>query len=356
MSFVRVAPEQHDTLPEIPEPAENPHLFGHGEAMRHLAGAYREGRLHHGLILAGPAGIGKATFAFHLARHLLRFPDANAAPDGFQPDDPASTLFRLVAQGAHPSVLHLTRPINERTKSFRTALTADEVRKVGRFLSMTSHDGGYRVVIVDPADDMNVHAANALLKNLEEPPPRTLFALISHSSGNLLPTLRSRCQVVRMSPLEDEDLVAALKSVPGAGSEAQDGFANVLANAGGSVREALMMTRFGGAEIGGAVEAVTRDGRFDVAAAWRIAEAVTGKDSEMQFRLFTTACLDMVTAAAGEAGRAGELHRAARLAELARELTTALDETETYNLDKRQFAMATLRRLHGELPRMAASG
>ncbi len=115
-------------------------------------------------------------------------------------------------------MLHLTRPANEKTKGFKTVVTVDEIRRVNRFLSMTSHDGGYRVVIVDPADDMNVNAANALLKNLEEPPSRTVFILISHSPGGLLPTIRSRCQMVRLSPLGNDDLIAALSAVRAAAS------------------------------------------------------------------------------------------------------------------------------------------
>ncbi|MBE0695103.1 MAG: DNA polymerase III subunit delta', partial [Aquamicrobium sp.] len=155
MSFVRLAPEQFDTIPEIAEPAENPLLLGHEEAAAHVAAAYRSGRLHHALLLCGPAGIGKATFAFHLAEHLLAHPVPQDAPPALSPRDPASALFRQIAQGAHPSVLHLTRPLNEKTKAFKSAVTVDEIRRIGRFLSMTSHDGSWRVVIVDPADDMN---------------------------------------------------------------------------------------------------------------------------------------------------------------------------------------------------------
>ena len=167
-----------------------------------LAAAYRSGKLSHALLLAGPQGIGKATLAFHLARHLLRHPSPETAPDELEGPDTASSLFRQIATGAHPSVLHLTRPMNEKTKSFKTVVTVDEVRRINRFLSLTSHDGSYRVVIVDPADDMNTNAANALLKNLEEPPSRTLFILITHSIGRLLPTIRSRCQTILLSTAE----------------------------------------------------------------------------------------------------------------------------------------------------------
>ncbi|RUW17149.1 DNA polymerase III subunit delta', partial [Mesorhizobium sp. M1E.F.Ca.ET.041.01.1.1] len=211
MIFERIAPEQHDTLDGVPEPSETPRLIGHAQAAGMLAAAYRAGKLPHALILTGPLGIGKATLAFHLAHHVLKYPDFTAAPGTLAVPDPASSLFRLIATGAHPSVLHLTRPANDKTKSFKTVLTVDEIRKVSRFLSMTSHDGSYRVVIVDPADDMNTNAANALLKNLEEPPARTLFILIVHAPGSLLPTIRSRCQMVRLTPLAADELMAVLE-------------------------------------------------------------------------------------------------------------------------------------------------
>ena len=140
---------------------------------------------------------------------LVRTPRRTVSRRG----DPASSLYRQVASGAHPSLLHLTRPFDEKNKKFKTALTVDEIRRVGRFLSLTAHDGGYRIVIVDPADDMNTNAANALLKNLEEPPSRTLFVLVAHSLGRLLPTIRSRCQIVRLQPLGDADLLAALAAI-----------------------------------------------------------------------------------------------------------------------------------------------
>ncbi|TIP07128.1 MAG: DNA polymerase III subunit delta', partial [Mesorhizobium sp.] len=120
MIFERIAPEQHDTLDGVPEPSETSRLIGHAQTAGMLATAYRAGKLPHALILAGPHGIGKATLAFHLAHHLLRHPDFAAAPEALAVPDPASSLFRQIATGAHPSVLHLTRPANDKTKSFKT--------------------------------------------------------------------------------------------------------------------------------------------------------------------------------------------------------------------------------------------
>jgi len=345
MSFVRLAPEQFDTIPEIAEPAENPLLLGHEEAAAHVAAAYRSGRLHHALLLCGPAGIGKATFAFHLAEHLLAYPVPQDAPPALSPRDPASALFRQIAQGAHPSVLHLTRPLNEKTKAFKSAVTVDEIRRIGRFLSMTSHDGSWRVVIVDPADDMNTNAANALLKNLEEPPPRTLFVLIAHSPGGLLPTIRSRCHLVRLKPLAPDTLLAVLDGLGAGLPERGDARAALAARAGGSVREALLLTRYGGLDIAEALARVVALKDFSVPEAWRVAEAVSGRDAAVQFSLFNQTALDTIAGWARRAAADGNVAGAAVLSDLWREAERLTAETEIYNLDKRQHVMGLLRRM-----------
>src|SRR5690606_35641741 len=212
----------------------------HSEARGLLASAIDAGKLHHALLLAGPQGIGKATLSFHLAYHL--FSNRRTEGEGvFLADpDPASQAFRLIAQGAHPSLLHLTRPFMEKERKFRTVITVEEIRRLSRFLSMTSFDGGYRVVIVDPAEDMNTSAANALLKSLEEPPPRTIFILITHSPGRLLPTIRSRCQTMRLQPL-DNDLLADLLARLGTDLPDDPAARNAFfAQAGGSARNAFL--------------------------------------------------------------------------------------------------------------------
>lgn len=345
MSFIRLSPEQFDTIAEIAEPAENPLLLGHDEAGAQVAAAYRAGRMHHALLLAGPAGIGKATFAFHLAQHLLAHPDPAAAPAVLAPRDPSSTLFRQIAQGAHPGVLHLTRPLNDKTKTFRSAVTVDEIRRISRFLSMTSHDGGWRVVIVDPADDMNANAANALLKNLEEPPPRTLFVLIAHSPGALLPTIRSRCHIVRLAPLQSQTLLSVLDHLDAGLPDSDSARMALAARAGGSVREALMLTRYGGLDIAEAMNDVVSARDFPVEAAWKVAEAVSGRDAGVQFDLFCQTVLDTVADRARMAAANGELGHAAAMSELWREMERMTAEAQTYNLDKRQHVMGLLRRM-----------
>ena len=341
----RLAPEQFDSLPDAPEPAENPHLFGHAEAIDLIASAYRSGKLHHALLLTGPKGIGKATFAFHLAHHLIRHPGAAEAPDRFATPDPASSLSRQIASGAHPAVLHLTRPYDDKTKKFRGAITVDEIRKVARFLSMRSHDDSYRVVIVDPADDMNRNAANALLKNLEEPPARAIFLLISHAPGGLLPTIRSRCQVLRMSPLSVEDVDQVLKSF-GSGLPADPAARAALTErAGGSARQAILMTQHGGFEITEAADKFLAQKRRDPAEAYRLADAVAGREQAVPFAILNEHLMDRIASEASLAAERGDARRAHRLAELFREANTAIVETETYNLDKRQHVVGLLNRI-----------
>jgi DNA polymerase-3 subunit delta' len=349
MIYERIAPEQHDTLDGVPEPSETPRLVGHTQVAGMLAAAYRTGKLPHALILAGPLGIGKATLAFHLAHHLLKHPDFGAAPDTLSVPDPASSLFRQIATGAHPSVLHLTRPANDKTKSFKTVLTVDEVRKVSRFLSMTSHDGSYRVVIVDPADDMNTNAANALLKNLEEPPARTLFILIVHAPGSLLPTIRSRCQMVRLAPLANDELMSVLEGMEPAPPDDPAARAALAERAGGSARSAILLTQYGGLEIAGALDALVAARKPEVAGAHRLAEAVAGRDQSIQFDIFNRRALDLLSAAASDAALAGDLARAKALSEAWHEALNTISEAETFNLDKKQHALTMIDRLNSAM-------
>lgn len=349
MSFERIAPEQHDTLEGVPEPAENPVLVGHAQAARMLAGAYRSGKLPHALIFAGPVGIGKATLAFHLTHHLLKYPDPSTAPESLAAPDPASSLFRQIASGAHPSVLHLTRPYDDRAKRFKTVLAVDEIRKVGQFLSLTSADGGYRVVIVDAADDMNTNAANALLKNLEEPPKRTLFILVVHAPGRLLPTIRSRCQTIRLSPLRASELFQVLDGGDPPPPDDPSARAVLAQRAGGSARTAILLTQYGGLEITEALDRLVTASNRNIADYHRLAEAVAGRDRAIPFEIFNQRALDLLADAAAEAARSGNLARAKKLSDAWQEALEAISLTEFYNLDKKQHALTMIERLNSAL-------
>jgi DNA polymerase III subunit delta' len=349
MTFERIAPEQHDTLEGIAEPSENPVLAGHADAVATITGAYRSGKLPHALLLAGPRGIGKATLAYHVAHHLLFYPSADQAPETLAVPDRASSLFRQIAMGAHPAILHLTRPYNDKTKKFATLLTVDEIRRVNRFLSMTSHDGSYRVVIVDPADDMNTNAANALLKNLEEPPARTIFLLIVHSPGSLLPTIRSRCQMIRLQPLAASDVETTLRRLGMPLPEQTAKRDALLERAGGSVRDAILLSEFGGLEIAETVDTLIAGKEIDFAHAYRLADAVSGRDHEIRFDLMNAHMLDIISSAASAAASTGDHRRAGNFAQSFQELRIAINDTDTYNLDRKQHTLNMILRLHDTL-------
>ncbi len=342
----RLAPQQHDTLDGVLEPAENPRLVGHAAAASMLAQAYRSGKLPHAAIFAGPPGIGKATLAFHLAHHLLKYPKMAEAPAELAVPDASSSLFRQIASGAHPSVLHLTRPFDDKNKRFKTVVAVDEIRKVSQFLSLTSHDGGYRVVIVDPADDMNTNAANALLKNLEEPPARTIFVLIVHAPGSLLPTIRSRCQMVRLGPLGEEELMSVLEATEAPPPEDPAMRTALAERAGGSARAAILLTQYGGLEIAQALDALGNAPRPDIAGVHRLADAVAGRDQAIQFDIFNRRVLDLLADNASHAALAGDLGRAKALSDAWHEAANAIVEAETYNLDKKQHALGMIDRLN----------
>jgi DNA polymerase-3 subunit delta' len=193
---------------------------------------------------------------------------------------------------------------------------------------------------------MNTSAANALLKSLEEPPARTIFLLISHSPGRLLPTIRSRCQAVRLKPLDGGSLQAVLRMLETDIPTDPAALALLAERAEGSARTAILLTQFGGLEIGGTLERVLTAGRFDLMEANRLAEAVSGRDQTIQFGIFNRMALDAVAEAAGNAAEAGQAERAGRLSDLWSEANRRIVETGIYNLDRKQHAVGLLGRMH----------
>lgn len=184
-------------------------LAGHAKALSIVSRAIRGGRPPQGWLFCGPPGIGKATLAYRVARYLLTYGASAAGPEDLSVSEDAETA-RLVAGGAHPGLLVLSRGINPDTGKPMTVLSVEEVRKLGPFFGMTSGAGGWRIVLIDTADDMNDAAANALLKLLEEPPARSMLLLVSHAPGRMLPTIRSRCQRLNLRPLSHYEMETEL--------------------------------------------------------------------------------------------------------------------------------------------------
>ena len=198
----RIAGQRH--------PRETFRLVGQDAALGRASRAIRSGRPPQAWLIGGPPGIGKATLAYRIARYLLRMarPPKARKISSVAENDPVSAQ---VKSGAHPGLLVLKRGANPETGKLMTILSVDEIRKLGNFFGLTSGAGGWRVAIVDTADDMNDNAANALLKLLEEPPPRAMLLLLAHAPARLLPTIRSRCQRLELRPLDDAALEAELR-------------------------------------------------------------------------------------------------------------------------------------------------
>lgn len=186
-------------------PRANPRLFGHGAAETTLARAFANGSLHHAWLLTGPRGVGKATLAYRFARHVLAGEPSRDGSLGMAPDRP---VFRRVAAAGHADLATVERTADPRRKTYRVRnrIVVDDARALRDFFSLKAAEGGWRVAVIDAADEMNDNAGNAVLKIVEEPPPRALLLLVAHVPGLVPATLRSRCRRLALSPLAPEDV------------------------------------------------------------------------------------------------------------------------------------------------------
>jgi DNA polymerase III subunit delta' len=244
----RASIAEPDRLEGFSTPRDVDLLFGHGEARAEFLDALKSGRMHHAWLLVGPEGIGKATLAYHFARVVLAQGDTGQQVEAIEAGHP---VFRKVAALSHPNLLLLRRSFNDKTKRYSQWIGVDEVRRLRAFLGNTAGEGGWRVVIIDRADELNPNAANALLKALEEPPPRTLFLLISSAEGRLPVTIRSRTRTLRVAALGEEDLEKAVRAALIRDEHEADAttLATALALSQGSVRRALELVSGEGIEL-----------------------------------------------------------------------------------------------------------
>ena len=289
MSDDDLTPE-FDRVPEAKHPRHTEQLLGQDGPEATFLSAYTSSRLHHGWLISGPRGIGKATLAWRIARFLLAQPAASDGLFGDAPQMPTSLdippdhpVARRTAALSEPRLFLLRTNWNAEKKRFNQGIVVEDARKLKAFFNLSAADGGRRVVIVDSADDLNVSAANALLKFLEEPPDDVIILLVCHQPSRLLPTIRSRCRELRCAPLSASDLARAMSA---AGSDSNGDEKALAELAGGSVGDAMRLNNLDGMDTYTQLVALFATlPQLDRPSALRLAESVAGRGKEQQVDL-----------------------------------------------------------------------
>ena len=259
-------------------------IVGQDKAIEAFAGARQGGRLHHAWLLAGPKGVGKASFANAAATRVL----AEAAGPTVElagldtPED--HRIARLIAAGSHPDFRRLERLEKEKGDGLARNISVKQVRDLGDLLAVTPSMSEWRAIVIDSVDDLEASAANALLKMLEEPPANTLFFLVSHAPGRLLPTIRSRCRRLDFAKLSDDAMTSLLsRSLPETNSSE---IGRLVEFANGSVGRALAIAELDLAPLESEALAILRQGDPDNARRSKLASALGSKAAAERYAAF----------------------------------------------------------------------
>ncbi len=336
--------DEADRFQAAPHPRHASKLIGHVDQERQLLDAYRQNRLPHALILGGPLGVGKATLAWRLTRFLVANP-VNSSPVVTTADDLSVSLDSKAAAAlsalAHPDVSLLRREVNDKTRRFFTEIRADDVRRAIGLFQRAAGAGGYRICIVDSAEDLNRSSANALLKLIEEPPPLSLFLLIAHRPGMILPTIRSRAQFVRMDVLSAPEIEQVVRTLgpPWADLPAADIVA-ASAKAQGSVQPALRRLGQGGGDFEQTLRRLLdRLPLVDWLDVHRLADQVGARTGEAAFEVMINIVFEWLSATVHERGNR-DSRQLIVLAEVWERITLQVREVDALNLDRRPLALS----------------
>ncbi|HEX8448926.1 MAG TPA: DNA polymerase III subunit delta' [Allosphingosinicella sp.] len=276
-------------------------LVGHDHAVAAFRDALDSGRLHHAWLVSGPEGVGKALFAEKAALRVLAQGQGPVVAPGLDvPDDhPAA---RLAAAGSHPDLMRLERLVKESSSTGELArnISVDQVRSLQRLFNTTASLSPWRAVIVDSIDDLERNAANALLKNLEEPPPSSVFFLVSHSPERLLPTLRSRCRLLRLSRLDDEAMTSALRSALPDSDDKEIG--DLVAAGNGSPGRALAWRGLDVAGLDRVMAELIREGDPANARRSALAQSLALKAAQPRYEAFLARAPSVIAAEAKKRG------------------------------------------------------
>jgi len=338
------APPESDRFLDAPHPRETQKIFGHDRAQAQILDAYRAGRLPQAWIIGGREGIGKASLAWQFARFVLANPDPSKPSVQTASDlsvDPHHPAAKRIAALSHGDLLLTRREWDLKTKKHFTRIRAEDVRRLIDLFRQASGEGGWRVAILDSADDLNKESANALLKLIEEPPARSLFLLIAHRPADILPTIRSRARMLMLEPLTDTDVVSALKAAGEPWAQMKSGDLDAAAHrAQGSVREAMKLLDGAGLALAHRLDGLLAHlPEVDWLAVHDLADTLTGREGREDFETTLTAVFDWIDTTVRASAGAGAA-RLAPYAEVWEKIAASARETEAFNLDRRPLILS----------------
>lgn len=329
-----MAEPQADPRDSGSHPRFLPRLVGHEAAQVHLARAFASGKLHHAWLLTGLPGVGKATLAYAMAAYVLA---GSKNLDALElPAD--SQTARWIASQSHPDLFVLERAYDVKTKKLKTEISVEDSRRLLEFFSKTAGHSNWRVAIIDPVDDLNIASSNALLKMIEEPPPRSLLLLVCNHPGRLLRTIRSRCLKLELEPLSrDQTLAVAEQVAPETIAEAGALLEQAVQLAGGSPGRLLELLKSEGAK---AFLALQHAGSLSPQVLVETGNRLAQRNASAEdFDVFADLLLHWVSSLARQQGTTSG---SSALAEAFAIIEHSIQQTNALNLDRRQTVIGAL--------------
>lgn len=342
-----------DDLDGITQPAQTTTIYGHSEIFEMFMDKLNAGRMHHAWLLSGPRGIGKASLVFQIAGYLFAHPSDPQSTGKWHPLADDHPVRSQIAGQGHPNFLYLGRSLDSKKGKFRSEITVNDTAQLKHFFGNSRAMEGWRICLIDTADELNRNAANAILKLLEEPPEKTIFFLISNRAGQLLPTLRSRTLHVPVRPLNLSDLKYALNQQHVEIDDDKDAMTQLWQLSGGSVRKALLMHRYGGLELYQTFCKLLQGvGALNWQAVHKLANSLSPRSQEEKFNiLFDIAELfigQIIHQQVDGAHERRNLHTMplegatfdlARLSQVWEKTVKSVKTAESFNLDRKQLIL-----------------
>ncbi len=330
---------ERDRLDGAPHPRDQYTFLGHPSGERAFMEGLKSGRLHHAWLIGGQQGIGKATLAYRVARYLLARGPVPPAGDSLyiSPDEPVS---KQVSALSHPNLVVLRRAVSAEKKSVSATIPVDAVRKAMSLFETTSANGGYRICIVDSAEDLTISSANALLKLVEEPPRDSLFLIVSHIPQRVLPTIRSRCRSLNLSPLAENDIRQIISGFDTGTPPAEEAMRTALLHGEGSVRKTFEMLDPKQAAVIHRVESILQElPHVNTGRVLSLAESVAQRDAAGEFALVMECVERWVSQKIHEKAGLGA-STLAQLVEVCEKLRKAEREVDVFNLARRPLVLS----------------